>query len=37
MTILSKLNMMLSLGYAAANESGRDGSSDEFMASLKIL
>jgi len=36
LTILSRLNMMLSLGYAAAEPPGGP-SVDEFMASLKIL
>jgi hypothetical protein len=37
LTILSKLPMMLSLGYAAAEKSGSDATSDEFMVSLKVL
>ena len=36
-TILSQLSMMLSMGYAVGFGEGVDGSTDEFMISLKVL
>ena len=36
-TVLSRLNMTLSIGYAVGTGDGVIGSPDEFMLSLKIL